>query len=127
MCKIKNQAMDKKIKQDSERIDITGGVSFSELSNSYSEVVANLIAKYGNIFDIFVTCESNEYNDGENFEEKIIINYKRYETDEEYQKRIDWQDYRKKEQEVCDIKKMKELISNYTNIAMDYINEINKN
>ena len=119
--------MDKKIKQDSERIDITGGVSFSELTNSYSVVVANLIAKYGNIFDIFVTCESNEYNDGENYEEKFIINYKRYETDEEYQKRIDWQDYRKKEQEVCDIKKMKELISNYTNIAMDYINEINKN
>ena len=118
--------MDKKIKQDSERIDITGGVSFSELTNSYSVVVANLIAKYGNIFDIFVTCESNEYNDGENYEEKFIINYKRYETDEEYQKRIDWLDYRKKEQKECDIKKMKELISNYTNIAKDYINEINK-
>lgn len=118
--------MDKKIKQDSESIDITGGISFSELTNSYSEVVGNLIAKYENVHDIFVTCESNEYNYGENYEEKFIINYKRYETDEEYQKRIDLQNYRKKEQEVCDIKRMKELISNYTNIAKDYINEINK-
>lgn len=119
--------MDKKIKQDSKSIDITGGISFSELTNRYSEAVGNLIAKYENVNDIFVTCETYEYNDGENYAEKFIINYKRYETDEEYQKRIDLQDYRKKEREVCDIKKMKELISNYTNIAMDYINEINKN
>lgn len=119
--------MDKKIKQDSESIDITGGISFSELTNSYSEVVGNLIAKYDNVHDIYVECESYEYNDGENYAQKIIIYYKRYETDEEYQKRIEWQDYRKKEQEECNIKKMKELISNYTNIAMDYINEINKN
>ena len=118
--------MDKKIKQDSESIDITGGISFSELTNSYSEVVGNLIAKYGNIHDIFVTCESYEYNDGQNYAEKIIINYKRYETDEEYQKRIEWQDFRKKDKEECDIKKLKELISNYTNIAKEYINEINK-
>ena len=118
--------MDKKIKQDSERIDITGGISFSELTNRYSEVVGNLMAKYENIHDIFVTCESYEYNDGENYAEEFIINYKRYETDEEYQKRINLLDYSKKVQEVCDIKKMKELISNYTNIAKDFINEINK-
>lgn len=119
--------MDKKIKQDNVTIDISGGVSFSELTNRYSETVGKLFAKYDNVHDIFVTCESYEYNDGENYVQEIIIYYKRYETDEEYQKRIDWQEHRKKDQEECDIKKMKELISNYTNIAMDYINEINKN
>ena len=119
--------MDKIIKQDSERIDITGGVSFSELTNRYSEIVGELLANYDNVHDIYVECESYEYNDGENYAQEIIIYYKRYETDEEYQRRIDWQYYRKKDQEMCDIKKMKELISNYTNIAKDYINEINKN
>ena len=119
--------MDKKIKQDNATINISGGITFSELTNRYSEKVGELIAKYDNVHDIFVTCESYEYNDGEDYAQEIIIYYKRYETDEEYQKRIDWIDYRKKEQKECDIKKMKELISNYTNIAMDYINEINKN
>lgn len=119
--------MDKKIKQDNVTINISGGVSFSELTNRYSEKVGELIEKYDNVHDIYVECESYEYNDGENYAQEIIIYYKRYETDEEYQKRIDWLNYRKKEQEECDIKKMKELISNYTNIAMDYINEINKN
>lgn len=119
--------MDKKIKQDSESIDISGGVTFSELTNRYSEKVNELFAKYDNVHDICVECESYEYNDGNNYAQEIIIYYKRYETDEEYLKRIDLLNYRKKEQEECDIKKMKELISNYTNIAMDYINEINKN
>lgn len=119
--------MNKKIKQDSVTIDISGGVPFSELTNRYSETVGELLAKYDNVHDIYVECESYEYNDGENYAQEIIIYYKRYETDEEYQNRIDRINYIKKEQEVCDIKKMKELISNYTNIAMDYINEINKN
>jgi hypothetical protein len=119
--------MDKKIKLDSESIDISGGVTFSELTNRYSEKVNELFAKYDNVHNIYVECESHEYNDGKNYAQEIIIYYNRYETDEEYHKRIDWLNYRKKEQEVCDIKKMKELISNYTNIAMDYINEINKN
>ena len=119
--------MDKKTIQDSVTIDISGGVSFSELTNRYSETVGELFAEYDNVHDIFVVSESYEYNDGENYAQEIIIYYKRFETDEEYQKRIDLQDYRKKEQEKYDIKKMKELISNYTNIAKDYINEINKN
>jgi hypothetical protein len=119
--------MNKIIKQDSEIIDITGGVSFSELTNRYSEKVAELLAKYDNVHDIYLECESFEYNDGEKYVQEIIIYYKRYETDEEYQNRVNWLDCRKKEQEICDIKKMKELISNYTNIAKDYINEINKN
>lgn len=119
--------MNKKIKQDNVTINISGGVTFSELTNRYSEKVNELFAKYDNVHDIYVECESYEYNDGNDYAQEIIIYYKRYETDEEYHKRIDLQDYRKKEQEECNIKKMKELISNYTNIAMDYINEINKN
>lgn len=118
--------MNKKIKQDSVTIDISGGVPFSELTNRYSETVDELFAKYDNVHDIYVECESYEYNDGKNYTQEIIIYYKRYETDEEYQERIDWINYRRKKQEECDIKKMKELISNYTNIANDYINEINK-
>lgn len=118
--------MDKKIKQDNKSIDISGGVSFSELTNRYTETVGELLAKYDNVHDIYVECESYEYNDGESHAQEIVIYYKRYETDEEYQKRVDWLEYRKTENEKADTKKLKELIAKYPDIAKDYINELNK-
>ena len=116
----------RKTKDDTISIDITGGVTFTELTNRYSEKVGELIAKYNNVHDIIVTCESYEYNDGENYAQELIIHYRRDETDEEYKKRKEFVEFNKKRQEVTDNRLLKELIYKYPDIANNYIKELNK-
>jgi uncharacterized protein (DUF1330 family) len=114
----------RKIKDDTISIDITGGVTFTELTNRYSEKVGELIAKYNNVHDILVTCESYEYNDGENYAQELIIHYKRDETDEEYKKRKEFIEFNKKRQEVTDNRLLKELIYKYPELSIKYINDL---
>lgn len=114
------------LKDDNVSFEVTEGITLEEFNDKYYRILKKVKDKHGYITNIKIRCESHEYNDGENYVENICIYFKRYETDEEFERRKNWIECRKKEQEECNIKKMKELISNYTNIAKDYINEINK-
>lgn len=116
--------MGKRIKNDCVSIDVSGGVTFTELTNKYSEKYAELITKYDNVHNIKVTCNSYEYNDGENYTQELIIYFDRDETDEEYKTRLDWMSWRKKEQEDNDIKRLKELIQKYPTIAEQCLTEV---
>lgn len=116
--------MEKRIKEDIETIDTDGGITFVELTNKYSEVVGEIMNDYENVHDIRVTCESYEYNDGENIAQELVIHFKRNETDEEYERRKYMEDFSEKETRKRELMKLKELIGKYTNIAIEYINEI---
>jgi hypothetical protein len=118
------EKINKKLIQDNVSIDVTGGVSFTELTNKYSEKVGELMSKYDNVKNIRVKCESHEYNDGENYVENLDIYFDRYETDEECERRISWQNFRKEEIEEKNIKLLKELIAKYPDKAFKYINDI---
>lgn len=117
--------MHKIIKNDSVSINVSGGVSFAELTNRYSEKCAELINKYDNVHNIKVTCESYEYNDGENYAQELVIYFDRNETDEECERRLNWIEQRNKDAEECNIKHLKELIIKYPDLANKYISEIN--
>lgn len=114
--------MDKRIIEDIEEIDVTGGVTFADLTNEYTKRVETLITNYDNVHDIRVTCNSYEYNDGEDFAEVLVIRYKRYETNEEYEKRKTLSELAAKQQVERDIKLLKELIEKYSTIAKELIN-----
>ena len=114
--------MNKRIIEDTVEIDVTGGVTFADLTNKYAKLVEALINKYDNVHDIRVTCDSYEYNDGEDFAEELVIRYKRYETNEEYEKRKTLSELAAKQQVERDIKQLKELIEKYSAIAKELIN-----
>lgn len=114
--------MDKRIIEETIEIDVTGGVTFADLTNEYTKRVEALIAKYDNVHNIRVTCASYEYNDGEDFAEELVIRYKRYETNEEYEKRKTLSELATKQQVEKDIKHLKELIEKYSAIAKELIN-----
>lgn len=116
--------INKKLRQDNVSIDVTGGISFDKLITKYSEKVGELISKYDNVNNIRVTCESNEYNDGEDYVQELVIYFDRYETDEEYKRRISWQNFRNAEIEDKNIKLLKELMTKYPDKALNYINDI---
>ena len=118
--------MEKRIKEDIETIDTDGGITFVDLTNKYSEAVGEIMNDYENVHDIRVTCESYEYNDGENIAQELVIHFKRNETDEEYERRKSMEEFSQKETRKRELIKLKELIGKYTNIAIEYINEIKK-
>ena len=117
--------MEKLLKQDQISFDITEGITIEEFNDKYNERLKYLKDKYGYITDIKIHSDSGEYNDGEDHYEEININYKRYETDEEFEKRKNWIEYRKIEQERIEIEKMKEYISSHKDEAIKYINSFN--
>lgn len=118
--------MKKRIVEDTETIDTDGGITFVDLTNKYSEAVAEIMCDYENVHDIRVTCESYEYNDGENIAQELVIHFKRNETDEEYERRKSMEEFSQKETRKRELIKLKELIGKYTNTAIEYINEIKK-
>lgn len=83
--------------------------------------------KYDYITNIKIHPECGTYNDGEDYYEQINIKYSRYETDEEFEKRKSWAEYRKSEQERIEIEKMKTYIHSYTDEALEYLNNLIKN
>ena len=118
--------MEKLLKQDQISFDITEGITIEEFNDKYNERLKYLKDKYGYITDIKIHSDSGEYNEGEDHYEEININYKRYETDEEFEKRKNWIEYRKIEQERIEIEKMKEYISSHKDEAIKYINSLAK-
>lgn len=116
--------MEKLLKHDQISFDITKGFTIEEFNDKYNERLKYLKDKYGYITDIKIHSDSGEYNDGEDHYEEIDIYYKRYETDEEFEKRKKWIEYRKSEQERIEIEKMKEYISSHTDEAIKYIKEL---
>lgn len=118
--------MEKILKDDRVQFEVTSGITIKEFNEKYNQLVWFLKDKYGYITDVKISCHSYEYNDGEDHEDVIDINYKRYETDEEFERRSNWIEYRNKEQEENNLKKLKEYIEKYPEIATKYMNELIK-
>ena len=118
--------MEKILKDDNVQFEVTSGITIEEFNEKYNQLIWFLKDKHGYITDIKISCHSYEYNDGENYEEVIDINYKRYETDEEFERRKNWIECRKKDQNERELKLLKEYIEKYPDIATKYMNELIK-
>lgn len=108
---------EKRITHDYTSIDTTKGITFEELTQKYNQKLKELHKKYDNIHGVIVTGTSHEYNDGEGYVEELEIRFKRNETDDEYKRRIEWQEYRKKENEAGEKAKLMDLIKKYPVLA----------
>ena len=124
MMKIYN--MEKQLKTDYKSFDITSGITIEEFNDKYNKIISQLKDKYGHISNIKIHADSGTYNDGEDYFEEISINYSRYETDDEFEKRKNWIEYRNKVQEENELEKLKEYIKKYPDIANEYVNELIK-
>lgn len=124
MMKIYN--MEKQLKTDYKSFDITSGITIEEFNDKYNKIISQLKDKYGHISNIKIHADSGTYNDGEDYFEEISINYNRYETDDEFEKRKNWIEYRNKVQEENELEKLKEYIKKYPDIANEYVNELIK-
>lgn len=120
--------MKKQLKSDCRSFDVnvSKGITIEEFNEKYNQIISQLKDKYGYITDIKIHPESGTYNDGEECYEEIDINYKRYETDEEFEKRKNWIEIRKKQQKERELKLMKEYINSHTDEAIKYINSLTK-
>lgn len=116
--------MEKQLKQDCRSFDITKGMTIEEFNDKYNKILKQIKDKHGYITDVKIHAECGEYNDGENYYEEININYNRFETDEEFERRKNWIEYRKSEQRRFEIEKMKEYINSHTDEAIKYIKEL---
>lgn len=117
--------MERKLIKDSVQFEVTGGITIEEFNQKYNQLVWFLKDKYGYITDVMISSHSYEYNDGENYEEVIDINYKRYETDEEFIRRFDLTNMRKSEQEERELKLLKQYMESHKDEAVKYMKEIN--
>lgn len=109
----------KRITQDFVGIETTKGITFEELTQKYNQKLEELHKKYDNVHDITVTGNTYEYNDGENYVNELLISFKRNETEAEYKRRIEWQEYRKKENEAGEKAKLMELVKKYPELAKE--------
>lgn len=116
--------MEKQLQTDCRSFDISEGITIEEFNDKYNKLLKEIKDKYGYITNIKIHAESGTYNDGEDYYEEINIRYSRYETDEEFEKRKNWIEYRKSEQGRIEIEKMKEYISSHTDEAIKYINSL---
>ena len=112
----------KKIVHDYVSIETTKGITFEELTQKYNQALKELHKNYENVHDVVVAGVSGEYNDGENYYEELEIRFKRNETDAEYKRRIDWQEFLAKENEEKEKVRLKELAQKYP----DLIKELSK-
>lgn len=119
--------MEKLLKQDYRSFDISEGITIEEFNDKYNQIISQLKDKYGYITDIKIHAECGTYNYGEDYFEEIEIKYKRYETDEEFENRKYWQEYRKREQKEKEIKLMKQYIQSHKNEALEIINSLSNN
>lgn len=117
--------MERKLKEDSVQFEVTGGITLEEFNEKYNQLVYYLKDKYGYITDVTISSHSYEYNDGTNYEEVIDINYKRYETDEEFIQRTNWTKMRKSEQEERELKLLKQYMESHKDEAIKYMKELN--
>lgn len=118
--------MEKVFVHDQISFEVTSGVTIEEFNDKYNKLLKEVKDKYGYITNIKIKCESYEYNDGENYVEQINICYSRYETDEEFERRKDWNEFLKNEQKEREIKLMKQYIQSYKTEALEIINNLSK-
>ena len=118
--------MEKQLKTENRSFDVTKGITIEEFNDKYYKLLKDIKDKYGYITNVKIHAESGTYNDGEDYYEEININYSRYETDEEFERRSNWIENINKEQREHDLKKLKECIEKYPEIAKRYINELIK-
>lgn len=117
--------MERKLIKDSVQFEVTGGITIEEFNQKYNQLVWFLKDKYGYITDVMISSHSYEYNDGENYEEVIDINYKRYETDEEFERRTNLSKIQKVEQEARELKLLKQYMESHKDDAVKYMKELN--
>jgi hypothetical protein len=117
--------MEKQLKSDcrSFNVDVSKGITIEEFNEKYNQIISQLKDKYGYITDIKIHPDSGTYNDDEDCYEEIDIKYKRYETDEEFERRKNWIENRKKEQKERELTLMKEYINSNPADAIKYIKE----
>lgn len=118
--------MEKQLKQDCRSFDVTNGITIEEFNDKYNKILKQIKDKHGYITDVIIHCDSGEYNDGENHYEEIDIKYKRYETDEEFERRKDCHDSMAVREKENELKKLKEYIEKYPEIATRYMDEVIK-
>ena len=114
---------DKRIVRDYASIETTGGITFEALTRKYNKKLEELHKQYENIHDVVVTGVSNDYNDGENHEEELEIYFQRNETDAEYKKRLEWQEFFAKANEEKEKMRLKELVEKYPDLTKTYIKD----
>lgn len=117
--------MEKILRDDHTQIVVTKGITIEEFNDKYYRIIKELKDEHGYITDIKIHANSYEYNDGECYIEEINIYYKRYETDEEFERRKNWHESMAIRQKELDLKKLKEYIEKYPDIATKYMNELN--
>lgn len=117
--------MEKQLKSDcrSFDVDVSKGITIEEFNEKYNQIISQLKDKHGYITDIEIHPECGTYNDGDDYYEEINIKYNRYETDEEFERRENWIECRKKEQKERELKLMKEYINSNPEDAIKYIKE----
>jgi hypothetical protein len=113
--------MEKTLKTDCVSFDITNGITIEEFNDEYKKILKEVKDKYGYITNVKIHAECGTYNDGNDYFEEININYSRYETDEEFERRRNWIEYRNKEQKENDLKRLKEYIKKYPEFAARYM------
>lgn len=118
--------MEKQLKKDCRSFDVTNGITIEEFNDKYKKILKEIKDKYGYITNIKIHAECGTYNDGEDYYEEININYSRYETDEEFERRTDWVESLAIRQKENDLNKLKEYIEKYPEIATKYMNELIK-
>lgn len=116
--------MEKILKTDCRSFDITKGITIEDFNEKYNQIIWHLKNKYGYITNIKIYVEYGTYNDGEDYYEEISIKYERYETDEEFERRKYLHESMAIRQKENDLKKLKEYIEKYPEIATKYMDEI---
>lgn len=112
------------LKDDNVSFEVTEGITLEEFNDKYYRLLKEVKDKHGYITNVKIRCESHEYNDGENYVENICIYFKRYETDEEFERRKSWRESLAARQVENDLKKLKEYIEKYPEIATKYMDKI---
>lgn len=116
--------MEKILKDDNVSFEVTKGITLEEFNDKYYRLLKEVKDKHGYITDIKIHANSYEYNDGEDYAEEINICYKRYETDEEFARRKNWHESLSVRQKENELKKLKEYIEKYPEIATKYMDEL---
>jgi hypothetical protein len=118
--------MEKQLKTEYRSFDVTKGITIDEFNNKYNKIISQLEDKYGHISNIKIHADNGTHNlyGGEDYFEEININYSRYETDDEFEKRKNWIEYKDKLQKENELEKLKEYIKKYPDIANEYMNEL---
>lgn len=117
--------MEKILKKDYRLFDVTKGITIEDFNKKYNQIISHLKDKYGYITDIKIHADCGTYNDGEDYYEEININYKRYETDEEFEICTNLAKIQKSEQKERELNLLKQYMESHKDEAVKYMKELN--